>query len=155
MDIKRTYNEESKKLLTVIDIAIESFKKYLPEGMNKSQINRIVCIHEEWRNEIINASPESKNLKSLKYRIEDIFTYFQDSTGHTVAYFWKRLKEENLDYKYENKLKRILKQSKIKNIHDYNHVTDMIVVSQQLGLISSEDSKILNQLIGEFESRKK
>ncbi|WP_111684287.1 hypothetical protein [Winogradskyella tangerina] len=155
MDKRRAYNEESKKLLIVIDIAIESFQKYMPVGMNQSQIDRIVSIHEEWKNEIINTSPESKNLKSLKYRIEDVFTYFIDGSGETVAYFWKKLEEENLNYKYENKLKKILKRGTINNIHDYNHVIDMIVVSQQLGLISSEDSKMLNKLLGEFESRKK
>ncbi len=61
----------------------------------------------------------------------DVFTYFQEANGDTVEYFWRRLKEENLDSKRVTKLELILKRARIKNQEEYDFVTDTIVPFEQ------------------------
>ena len=68
---------------------------------------------------------------------------------------WKEIKAQNLPYKRENKLAKILKRKKINNIHEYDFVIDVIVPYQQEGLINEEEVVLLNKWLGDFENRKK
>ena len=94
-------------------------------------------------------------MASLKYDIEAVFTYFQEAAGETVEYFWAKLNEAGLDYKRENKLEKILNRGKIKGDIEYNYVTDMLVVAEEVGLTTAVQNAQLNEILGVYESKKK
>ena len=152
---KRTYQDEVEKLLKAIDISIDSYKTYPPKDWTLEIIKMVSSNLEKDKTRILEAEPKFRTLASLKYDIEAIFTYFQEGTGQTVEYFWRKLKESKLDYIRENKLEQILNRGKIRGRIEYEYVTDMIVVAEQVGLTNKTDSKKLSEMIGEYESKKK
>ncbi|RNI31457.1 hypothetical protein [Rufibacter latericius] len=155
MKKRRAYTEEAEKLGKAIDIAIEAFKNHVPELWEKHHVEHTISCYKEWKERTLNPEPQFKSLASLKYKINDVFTYFQEGTGLTVEFFWKKLNEAGLDFKRENKLEKILQRDKIKGRIEYEYVTDMIGVAEQTKMMTSEDSKKLSQVIGEFELKKR
>lgn len=153
MKKRKTYEEEAKKLAKAIDIAIEAIRKYCPSEFDKSHQEHFISCYSDWKTEYLNPEPQFKTLGSLKYSIQDVFTYFQEGTGLTVEYFWKRIKEERLDYKRENKLEKILSRGKIKGRIEYEYVTDMIVAAEQVGMTTRAETEKLSKMLGEFESK--
>lgn len=149
------YNESAKNLIIATSIAIETLKKYPPINWDDDTVKDVVNTYYEFKSNIENSKPEFRNLKSLKYDIEAVFTYFQEASGECVEQFWKEIKAQNLPYKRENKFAKILKRKKINNIHEYDFVIDVIVPYQQEGLINDEEVVLLNKCLGEFENRKK
>jgi hypothetical protein len=149
------YQEEANKLAKAIDIAIESFQKYPPKGFQPVHVTHMIKTYEEFKEKALTPEEQFKNLKSLKYLHQDTFTYFQESTGEAVEYFWKQIKQSNLPYTRENKLLKILSKNKIKNQIEYDYVKDMIGVAQQEGLINKEELYQLNELIKTYEAKKR
>lgn len=151
--IKSTYKEQAESLSKAIDIAISSFQNYPPKGFDKSHIDHIINTYLDARNRALNPEPQFEKISSLKYIVEEVFTYFQEATGETVNVFWKQIKNSALPYQRKNKLEKILKRNKIKNKIEYDFITDVIVPYEQEGLISKEDIKALNFLLQEFEKK--
>jgi hypothetical protein len=149
------YDIAASNLLTAADYAIESFKRFLPKHFDENQTKQFINSYEMFKNIIINAKPEFKTMASLKFDIENIFTYFQEGSGDTVEYFWKKINENNLPYRRENKMVKILKRGKINNAIEYDFAVDVIVPYQQEGIITKEEAKIISHMIGVFESKKK
>ncbi|MCH2045126.1 MAG: hypothetical protein MK212_13500 [Saprospiraceae bacterium] len=151
--MRRNYTDEANKLTKAIDIAIEAHQKYQPDDLTKVQVDQAIAAYKQYKEMALNPAPQFKKIASLKYLIEAVFTYFQEASGKTVEYFWKRIQEENLDYKRENKLLKILKRGKIKGRIEYEYVVDIIVIAEQEKRISTEEVKQLNQMIADFESK--
>lgn len=149
------YNEQAKTLAIAIDIAIKAFQTYPPYGSNQSQVDHMVNTYLQFKNEALNPKPQYKNLGSLKYSIEAVFTFFQECAGKAVDYFWEEIKKNNLPYKRENKLVKILKRGKIKDSIEYDFIIDVIVPYQQEGLLTADERNNLNQMISVFENKKK
>ena len=147
------YLQSSINLVKAIDIAIESFKKFPPKNWDTNTLNHVINVYKEWKEGRINAELKFKNLSSLKYDIENVFTNFQEGSGDEVNYFWDKIKEHNLPYKRENKLVKILKRKKIKDDIEFDFVTDVMVPYQQEDLINEEELILLNTYIGDFENR--
>ncbi|WP_339718124.1 hypothetical protein [Cyclobacterium amurskyense] len=120
MKKKRKYQEEASKLAAVIDIAIEAFKVECPPNFEKRHQEHTVSCYANWKESCLNPEPQFRNLASLQYSINDVFTYFQEGTGNTVEYFWKKIDEAQLDYKRENKLEKILNRGKIRGRIEYD-----------------------------------
>ena len=148
------YIKQSTNLIKAIDIAIEVFKNFPPNGFNEQHLKIVLQNKESDKKSLLNPKPKYANLTSLKYTIQDVFTYFNEGAGETVNEFWKRIKESNLPYERENKLEKILSKRKIKNRQEYDYVIDTMVPFKQEGIISDSDFELLNQLVGEFERRK-
>lgn len=148
------YIEQSKNLIKAIDIAIKVVKSHPPKEFNEYDIQLFLDGYNRFKKQIIEAEPKFSNLGSLKYTIQDVFTYFNESSGETVNEFWRRIKESNLPYERDNKLEKILSKQKIKNRQEYDYVIDTMVPFKQEGIISDSDFELLNQLVGEFERRK-
>ncbi|WP_324026862.1 hypothetical protein QSV08_04205 [Maribacter sp. BPC-D8] len=155
MSKQRSYEDESKKLVIAIDLAIEAYINVTPKEWKKNNMDHVVSLHKEWKNDVINPKPQFKNLASLKYHTQDVFTYFQDGSGETVEYFWRKLEESELDYKRENKLKKIIESGKIKGRIEYDYVTDIIAVAEQVGLTSNKETIELSKMLEEYQSKKK
>ncbi len=152
---KDKYEEESINLAKAIDISIDVIKKFPPKGWDEKTCQHVINVRLESKQNVLNPFPEYRNLKSLKYEVEGIFTRFQEGHGVEVEEFWKEIKVQNLPYTRENKMVKILRRKKINNIHEYNFVIDVIVPYQQEGLIDKEEVSLLNNLISEFEDRQK
>jgi hypothetical protein len=150
----KTNVEQAEKLIKAIDIAIEVIKTNPPNGFNEQHIEIVLQTYERVKNSLLNPDPKYLNLGSLKYKIQDVFTYFNEGTGETVNEFWRRIKESGLPYYRENKLEKILSKKKIKNLQEYDYVIDTMVPFKQEGAISETDFELLSQLIGEYETKK-
>lgn len=140
-----------ENLFKAIDIAINSFNKYPPVRLGSDFID----FYTGLKNKILNHEEKFKNLRSHKYNIETVFTYFQECSGPDIEFFWKQIKEANLPYKRENRMLKILKRKRINTIIEYDFVTDVIVPYQQEGMITEEEVVLLNAYLGDFEKRKK
>ncbi|WP_029272446.1 hypothetical protein [Flavobacterium sp. KJJ] len=149
------YQESSVNLSKAIDIAIDIIKKHPPIGWEEKTISHVVNLNLEIKEGILNPQPQFRNLKSLKYSIEIVFTKFQEMHGVFVEEFWKEIKRQNLPFKRENKMVKILKRKKIKDIHEYDFVIDVIVPYEQEGLITHDEVTLLNDLIIQFEAKQK
>jgi hypothetical protein len=150
----RTYETESKRLAKAIDIAVEAFTKVCPENFTPENQDHFIKTYLGWKDSCLNPDRKFKNLASLKYDIESVFTYFQEGTGPTVEYFWKKIAESELDYTRENRLKKILDRGKIKGRIEFEYVIDMFVVAQQNGMISRDEAVQLSDMLKTFEQRK-
>lgn len=150
-------SEKFKKKLSqiqkVCEIATDSLIKNRPNILDENSYKMIIKFYQDSSNEWNNVEKKYQNLQSLKYLENDIFIYFNESSGKTVDYFWERIKEENLPFKRENKLTKILKRGKIKNDIEYDFVIDTIVPYEQEGVIGTEEVVKLNKMLGDFENR--
>lgn len=155
MSKRRIYDEEADKLVKAIDIAIEAFSVKCPADFDRNHQQHFISCYTEWKENCLHPEPKFKNLTSLKYLVEDVFTYFQEGTGPTVEYFWNKIKEENLPYERENKLQKILDRGKLKDQIEYEYVIDMIIVAEQIGMTTAIQTKTLNELLEQFEAKRK
>lgn len=160
----KKYIEARDNLIKAIDLANEALLKY-PNGKEKQEFvyNGISYTVLEWTikwlNEVkkrrLNEEKKYETLQSLKYSIEDVFTYFQEAAGPDVDEFWRLIKEANLPYERENKLEKIMTRGRICNDIEYDYVIDTIVPFQQEGILSNEDVKKLNEMIEKFERKRR
>ena len=153
--MKANYDIEAIKLSKAIDIAIDAYSKFPPNDFTKANIDHIVNLHREWKDSVLKPEPQFKKIASLKYQIENVFTFFQEGTGEAVEYFWRQLSNEKLGYIRVDKLRKIIDRGKIKGRLEYEFITDQIVVAEQCGRITKEESIKLSNMLGEFENRKK
>ena len=151
---KKNYEDEAIKLSKAADIAIESFEKFPPEIWSKEVLNHVISCYTEWKYNALNPEPQFKRIASLKYNIENVFTYFQESAGKEVEYFWQQIQKQNLDYIREDKLAKVIKCGKIKNRIEFEYVTDIIVHAEQENRITNDEAKQLGKMLYEFEFKK-
>ena len=151
----KNYETESLRLSMAIDIAIIAFETFPPKLFTEENIKHVLSVHKEWKNDCLNPEPKYRTLASLKHIFVNVFTSFQEGSGETVEYFWKEIKAQNLGYVRENKLEKILKRGKIKNMQEYDFIVDVIVPYKQEGMISDDQVLELNNMIAAFEAKKK
>lgn len=147
------FQEKKENLVKAIEIAIDVFQEFPPLDLEKNHIDHFIKVYLGYKNSVINPEPRYDNSKSLAYTHDDIFTFFQEATGETVDKFWEKITENNLPYKRENKLKKILKRKKIKNDIEYNFIIDVFVPYIQTGVINEEEIELINDMIAKFENR--
>ncbi|TXK26690.1 hypothetical protein FVR03_21590 [Pontibacter qinzhouensis] len=153
--MKKDYTLEAEKVARAIDIAIEAFMKTPPPGFTDSQVNQFVKVYKDYKESALNPLPGFRKLASLKYIVNDILTFFQESKGEAVDSFWEKVNEENLGYKREDQLRKILDRGKIRGRIEYELAVDSIVPAEQEGSITKEDASLLGKLISEFEFGRK
>jgi hypothetical protein len=151
----KKFTEAKLNLSKAAEIAIESLKKIPPINWDVDSINHTLYCYKERLFFINNPEPKFRNLRSLKYLEEEVFTRFQEGSGDNVEEFWRRIKEEGLPYKRKNRMQKILKRRKIINAIEYDFVTDVIVPYQQEGMITEEEVILLNTYLGDFEKKAK
>jgi len=150
---KLNYDQQANQLGKAIDIAVDAFKKFPPPGFNETNLDNFIKTYLSWKDRLSSPEPQYKNLKSLQYEIQNVLTYFQESSGATVEYFWQQIEHFKLGYKRENKIEKILKRKKIKNDIEYNFVVDVLVPYQQENIITSDDVVLINNLLSDYERK--
>lgn len=148
MRSKKNYNDESNKLIKAIDIAIVTFEKF-PTKHTVSTIES----YKEFSELALNPEPKYANLKSLACLKDAAFNYFQEAIGVDVEYFWKRILQEKLEFKRENRLNKILERGKIKGRIEYDYAVDILVIAEQESRITSEEAQRLSNMIAEYEKK--
>lgn len=148
---KRDYSTEAIKLIKAIDIAIDAYNKFPPKEFSRDDLKQTISFYNFFKETVLNPNRQFKTLASLNYDIEAVFTYFQEATGNTVDYFWKRIDENNLDYIRQDKLRKILDRGKIRGRIEYEYITDIIVVANQEGRTTEEETKKLAKMLSDFE----
>ncbi len=153
--MKKEYTIEAEKVAKAIDIAIESLINHPPIGFKESDVSQFVKVYKEYKEDALNPLPQFRKLASLKYIINDILTFFQETQGEAVESFWKRVNEEDLGFKREDKLRKILDRGKIRGQIEYDLAVDLIVAAEQEGRITKEDANRLSEMIGKYELKQK
>lgn len=149
---KKNYEEEVKNLLQAINIAIDVTREYEASDQISIPLNNY---NYHLIEQIINAAPQYRNLKSLSYDIDDFFTLYQEGSGIAVDKFWEKIKESNLPYKRVNRIAKTLKRGKIKNDIEYQFIIDVMQPYLTEGVITEEEYGQINDMIAAFENRKK
>lgn len=149
------YKIQVDNLNKAINIAIDVIKKTPPKGFTTENVNHFLNTYLDFKNAINNPNPEHQNKQSLKYLINDVFTFFQESHGEAINIFWDNIKKNNLPYKRENKLLKILKRKKINNDIEYNFIIDVINPYKADGLINDEDITLINLLLNDYQKKTK
>jgi len=149
---KKTYEEEVNNLLQAINIAIIVIQE---NGASDNRSIPLNNFHAQLIEEIKNSGPQFRNLKSLSYKIDDLFTFFQEGSGIIVDKFWEKIKESNLPYKRVNRIAKILKRGKIKNDIEYQFIIDVMQPYLTEGVFTEEEYAQVNGMIDAFENRKK
>lgn len=145
------YQGEAAQLAIAIDIAIEALQKHVPKDWETKHLDHFISVYEDYKNKVLNPEPQFHTMASLRTIENSVFTFFQESSGETVNYFWGRIKESNLAYSRINKLDKILQRGKIKNVIEYDYIKDTIVAAEQEGLTNQEQTQQLSQMLEAFE----
>jgi hypothetical protein len=153
MASRKNYTDEAEKLAKAIDIAIEAFLLYSPPLFTSDHIKMMISHLKSEKEAALNPEAKYRSLVSLKYIIDSVFTFFQESSGETVDYFWEKISENKLGYERKNKFLTILKRNKIKGRIEYDYVIDILIVARQQNQISADDAARLQQLITDYEKK--
>ena len=149
--MENDYNKEAKNLCLAVDIAIESYKKHTPAGINKEQLELMLMFLEETKEQALSPEPEFQKISSLDYLVQDFLREFQEGTGALVDHFWKTIKENNLPFQQSNRLIQILQSKKIKSYSEYSYVTESIVTGLKTGQITHEQADELKVFVTNYQ----
>jgi len=155
MKPRKDYTTESVRLSKAIDTAVEAVRKYPIAKMSAELNEHFIKCYLEWKEKALNPKPEYKSLASLKYIIQDVFSYFNEMSGPDVEYFWNEVEEQQLGYERNDILAKIFERGKIRGRTEYEFAVDVIVVYQQTGKITKEEASKLGAIIGDYENPKK
>jgi len=144
------YEEQAAKLSKAVDIAERIIKE--SATFDADLTKRMLDFGTQIKHSALNPDPQFKKLASLKYLESDFFIFWNESTGPDVDKFWGRVFESKLGYVRKDAIQDVLKRKKIKDVHEFDFITDNLVVLQQSGRLSQEQVVELNKYIGEFES---
>lgn len=149
---RKTYQEHAEELAAAVDIAE---KAILELGVEERQADeQMIAWGKEVKELALNPESAFKTVASLKYLINDFFIYWNEASGPAVEAFWKEIEASQLPFERKDLISDILRRGKIRNIPEYEAVTDGLVVLEQIGKITSEQAATLSQYLGEFEARK-
>ena len=148
---KASYDEKARQLAAAIDIAVEIYGQFVL--LSPEQTKHVIDVYLTWKVMALNPNPGFKKIASLKYLESDCLTYWNESAGPHVELFWERIANEKLGFKRKDVLKDVLKRNRIKNIFEFDSITDSLVISRQTGKIDEAEFLTLSQLLGDFEKR--
>lgn len=150
---RKDYQTEANKLAQAIDIAIESIQKHPLPSWNKEHTDKFIEFYNNNRDAALNPKPGYKRLDSLKYIIEECFSFFNESSGECVEYFWHRIEDHGLNFQRDDKIEKALKRGEIKDRFEYEIIIDTIIPAIQSVKINSLQKEQLEKMIGVFESK--
>ncbi|MCD8164990.1 MAG: hypothetical protein LUE93_01940 [Bacteroides sp.] len=151
--MKRKYAEKAQESLKLIEFALNALDLYGKEEWNPVWIGlfRESCL--AFRDSILLAPEEEKNLRSLTWKNEQFFNFINMFSGEAVNRFWQRVREEELPFERRNMLLPILKRKKIETAYDYDMVSRSVLAYFQEGLINEEEVVNLYTYMKEYEEQ--
>ena len=152
--MKRTYEEESANLAKAIDIGLKVIKSDPPKDFEPTHVHMFLKSYAEYKHNALYPDPKFRTLASLKYISDSFFNFYQEGSGRTVDLFWREVKKQELPYKRENRLGRIIKNKAIKSIIEYDYVKNTIVPFEDEGMIGTKDVALLKKMMAQFEKKR-
>jgi hypothetical protein len=146
------YEEQAQKLAKAVDIAEQIVRE--SANFNAELATPMLDFGTKVKHMALNPEPQFRRLASLKYLESDFFIFWNESSGPDVDKFWNRIFENNLCYVRKDAIQDVLKRKKIKNIHEFDFITDNLVVYEQTGRLNEQQIIELKKYIGEFEKKK-
>tara|TARA_B110000211_G_C14077615_1_gene552934 strand:- start:1689 stop:2123 length:435 start_codon:yes stop_codon:yes gene_type:complete len=137
---KLKYEESAENLAKATDNAINFFTILSSKSDDPEGAKKWIVAYEKFKNTLINAEPKFRNLRSLKYQVNDDFTFFQEGSGEDVNEFWRQIKNANLPYERVNRLAKILSRGKIINDIECDNVIDTMPALSESKIISNTEA---------------
>lgn len=147
------YEEQAATLAKAVDIAGRVIKESAEFDANLAK--QMLNFGAHVKQSVLNPEPRFKRLASLKQSENEFLTFWNESSGPQVEKFWSLVHENKLGYLRKDVINDVLRRKKIKSIHEFDTVTDNIVVYEQIGRINKQQVIELNNYLGEFEKRKR
>lgn len=145
------YDERAKQLVRTIEIAKEviNTSPSFPNDLKSHILNFGI----ECKRLALNPEPQFRKVESLKFLENDYLTYWNESDGEHIEQFWKQVYHAEIDFERKDTIRIVLKRGRIKDIHEFDNITDNLVAAEQIGRINSEQAELLSNYLGEFELR--
>ena len=148
--MKRTaYAEYAEQFLQLLTLAKETIK----QATDLSPIDRSdhLDFAKEIENLITDPEPQFRKVTSLRYLESDFLTYWNEAEGQHINAFWAAVGATGLPFARKNLFAVVLRRGKIADIHEYNQITDGIVVKEQEGRLKRKDLERLKAMLAAFE----
>ncbi len=131
------YLVQSNEVAKIIDIAIKAFS-INPPDVGEEGIKQIIKSYLHYKEKVLNPEPQYLNLTSLRIGKNDVLTYFQETNGKTVEYFWKEIEASGINVQRVDKYQKIFKKGKITNEIEYDFVIDTMIPMNQEGKLTQD-----------------
>jgi hypothetical protein len=143
------YVTRARALAQAVDIAAAVRATVLgaPQG------EMLAFERREIKDRALAPEPPFATLESLAYLEDAFFSYWNEASGEHIERFWRLLREQGLPFRRRDVVGEVLKRGHIEDDIEYQHVTDGIVILQQTGKISREESDRLSLMLKQFEER--
>lgn len=151
----KKYFELLDNFVKLSNIAIDAYTKFNYSVNGVSAFDFVIISNKDRQRDRLNCSKIYQNITSLKITINDVLTFFNEASGPIVEYFWEQVNLQNLPFERKDVVGNILKRGYIRNFSEYEYVQDVLVVFEQTGRITHEESNSLKAMVGKFEKRGK
>lgn len=95
--------------------------------------------------------PQFRRIASLRYLEEALLTVWNETTGPDTDLVWAEMRKLELPYERKDVLAVVLKRKRIKDEHEFDYVTDNIVIAEQEGRITKEQAVELDAMLMKFQ----
>jgi hypothetical protein len=99
----------------------------------------------------LNPEPPFRRIASLRYLEEEVLSGWYNATGPDADSVWSQIHEQVLPYQRKDVLAKVLKRRRIKDQHEFDYITDSIVLAQQDGRITKGQALELDSLLMKFQ----
>lgn len=142
------YQQEANRLCRALDIAIDTFSRFLPDGSTEEDRQSMISYYEQYKDEIMNPIPEFRDLESLQWSKRDIFNYYEVFFGEMAEYFWKGIEEAGLGYERPNYLREVVEKGEEPHFWvDNKSVEQSILAALQKGTLTAEEANKLRGML--------
>lgn len=146
---RETYDERARQFAQAVDVVIgvvmgspsysDTDKATLTQGF------------AELRHMALEPQPQFRRVASLRYLEEALLSGWNDANGPEADHIWSEIRKLGLPYTRKDVLSTILKRKRIKDQHEFDYVTDSIVIAQQEGRITEEQAIALDRMLMDFQ----
>ncbi len=146
---RQTYEERAKQFVlatAIIEDVVLASSRYSDE--QKALIKKGFT---EFKRMALDPEPVFRRIASLRYLEEEVLSGWRDATGPDADQIWAEIKRQELPYVRKDVLTLVLKRKCIKDQHEFDYVTDNIVIAQQEGRINHEQAVALDAMLMKFQ----
>lgn len=150
MPTKRlTYEERAEQFAQAADIVqrVVANSTQFPDS-TKTAIEQGAA---ELKRMALEPQPQFRRIASLRYLEEALLTVWNETTGPDTDLVWAEMRKLELPYERKDVLAVVLKRKRIKDEHEFDYVTDNIVIAEQEGRITKEQAVELDAMLMKFQ----
>ncbi|MBK7946576.1 MAG: hypothetical protein IPJ85_15325 [Flavobacteriales bacterium] len=151
MKKRQTYDERANQFVRAVDI----IQTVVMASMEFQDAHKAVMKQgfEEMKRMSLNPEPQFRRIASLRYLEEHVLGGWSDATGPDADRVWAEIQKQGLPYHRKDVLAVVLKRKRIKDQHEFDYVTDNIVIAEQENRITKEQAVALDAMLMKFQGR--